>query len=73
VSEGGGQVWTLLVTDRCSTRTLNVNIGVVQNIYGTVCEPCRVTWGPVTTAWHVVRLLMEERPPVMEGSCEYIE
>jgi Na+/citrate or Na+/malate symporter len=28
---------------------------------------------PVTTAWRVVRLRMEERPPDMEGSCEYIE
>jgi hypothetical protein len=27
----------------------------------------------VTTAWHVLRLRMEERPPDMEGSCEYIE
>jgi hypothetical protein len=28
---------------------------------------------PVTTAWRVLRLRMEERPPDMEGSCEYIE
>jgi hypothetical protein len=28
---------------------------------------------PVTTAWRVLRLRMEERPPVMEGSCEYFE
>jgi hypothetical protein len=27
----------------------------------------------VTTAWRVLRLRMEERPPDMEGSCEYIE
>jgi hypothetical protein len=26
-----------------------------------------------TTAWHVIGLRMEERPPVMEGSCKYIE
>jgi hypothetical protein len=32
-----------------------------------------VKWVPVTTAWHVLGLGMEERPPVMEGSCEYIE
>ena len=25
----------------------------------------------VTTAWRVLRLQMEERPPNMEGSCEY--
>jgi hypothetical protein len=26
---------------------------------------------PVTTAWRVLGLRMEERPPDMEGSCEY--
>jgi hypothetical protein len=30
-------------------------------------------WVPVTMAWRVLGLQMEERPPVMEGSCEYIE
>jgi hypothetical protein len=28
---------------------------------------------PVTTAWCVLGLLMEEQPPAMEGSCEYNE
>ena len=28
---------------------------------------------PVTTAWSVLRLRMEERPVDMEGSCEYTE
>jgi hypothetical protein len=28
---------------------------------------------PVTTAWRVLGLRTEERPPAMEGSCEYIE
>jgi hypothetical protein len=28
---------------------------------------------PVTTACHVLRLRMDERPPDMEGSYEYIE
>jgi hypothetical protein len=27
----------------------------------------------VTTAWHVLGLQMEGWPPVMEGSCGYIE
>jgi hypothetical protein len=27
----------------------------------------------VTTAWRVLRLRMEETPPVLEGSCEYVE
>jgi hypothetical protein len=30
-------------------------------------------WVPVTTAWHALRLQMEEQPPDMEGSYEYIE
>ena len=33
----------------------------------------RVKWVPVTTAWRVLGLGMEERPPDMEGSCKYIE
>jgi hypothetical protein len=37
------------------------------------CYNRRVKWVPVTTAWRVLRLWMEERPPVMEGSCEYTE
>jgi hypothetical protein len=28
---------------------------------------------PVPTAWRILGLLMEERPPAMEVSCEYIE
>jgi hypothetical protein len=28
---------------------------------------------PVPTAWRVLGLRMEERPPYMEVSCEYIE
>jgi hypothetical protein len=28
---------------------------------------------PLTTAWHILGLRMEERPPDMEGSCEYTE
>jgi hypothetical protein len=28
---------------------------------------------PVPTAWRVLGLRMEERPPDMEVSCEYIE
>jgi hypothetical protein len=32
-----------------------------------------VRWGLVPTAWHVLGLRMEKRPPAMEVSCEYIE
>ena len=28
---------------------------------------------PVTTAWRVLGLRMEKRPPDMESSCEYVE
>jgi hypothetical protein len=30
-------------------------------------------WVPLTTAWRVLRLQMEEQPLDMEGSCECIE
>ena len=33
----------------------------------------RDKWVPVTTAWRVPRLRMEELSPDMEGSCEYTE
>jgi len=33
----------------------------------------RDKWVPVTTTWCVLRLRMEERPPIWRGSCEYIE
>jgi hypothetical protein len=33
----------------------------------------RDKWVPVSTAWRVLRLRMEEQPPYMESSCEYIE
>jgi hypothetical protein len=32
-----------------------------------------VRWVPVTTAWRVLGLRMEERPPAIEVSCDYIE
>jgi hypothetical protein len=32
-----------------------------------------VRWVPVPTAWRVLGLQMEEWPPDMEVSCEYIE
>jgi hypothetical protein len=30
-------------------------------------------WISVTMAWRVLRLRMEERPPIWRGSCEYFE
>jgi hypothetical protein len=32
-----------------------------------------VGWVPVMTAWRVLGLRMQERPPALEGSCEYVE
>jgi hypothetical protein len=32
-----------------------------------------VRWVPVTTAWRVLGLRIEEQPRAMDGSCEYIE
>ena len=31
---------------------------------GSVLKAIRDRWVPVTTAWHVLRLRMEERPPI---------
>jgi hypothetical protein len=45
----------------------------MTNVLYLYISTSRVMWVPVTTAWRVLRLRMEERPPVMEGSCEYIE
>jgi hypothetical protein len=36
-------------------------------------DPSMLGGVPVPTAWHVLGLRMEERPPAMEISCEYIE
>jgi hypothetical protein len=48
-------------------------IYLISLIYIIISYLIRVKWVPVTTAWRVLRLRMEERPPVMQGSCEYIE
>ena len=42
-------------------------------IIGYILLSVRDEWVPVTTAWRVLRLRMEERPADMEGSCECIE
>jgi hypothetical protein len=56
-----------------STNLMNVFYSILGfgGIY--MERPCNVKWVPVTTAWRVLGLRMEERPPGMEGSCEYIE
>jgi hypothetical protein len=46
---------------------------IVQKFSDLNYKIIHVKWVPVTTAWRVLGLRMEERPPGMEGSCEYIE
>jgi hypothetical protein len=42
-------------------------------IFASVCFCSGLGGSLVNTAWRVLRLRMEGRPPVTEGSCEYIE
>jgi hypothetical protein len=44
----------------------------MEELY-TIIGEIRYNLVPVTTAWPVVSLQMDERPADMEGSCEYIE
>jgi hypothetical protein len=30
-------------------------------------------WVPVPTAWRILKLQMEERPPIWKGNCKYTE
>jgi hypothetical protein len=43
------------------------------NLFKAVFRTVHVRWDPCPTAWRVLGLRMEERPPDMEVSCEYIE
>jgi hypothetical protein len=52
--------------EKCVELSRCKNIILKNVIYDDKCVP-------VTTARHILRLRMEERPPDMEGSCEYIE
>jgi hypothetical protein len=62
--------WTHVTVTHC--QAARAAFSVIINL-STPRGACRVKWVPVITAWRVLRLRMEERPPVMEGSCEYIE
>jgi hypothetical protein len=54
------------------TSTLSIRpYGLVLRLLSTRTT-FHVTWVPVPTAWRVLGLRMEERPPAMEGNCEYI-
>jgi hypothetical protein len=70
-------VWNLsLLTSGLPTsvklRTANGPLGYYTTS-ATLNNSTRNKWVPVTTAWRVFRLRMEERPPDMESSCEYTE
>ena len=41
-----------------------------NNVFNKQTTTFRDKWVPATTAWRVLGLRMEERPPDMEGSCE---
>jgi hypothetical protein len=45
----------------------------IYGLFFVVVSFRHVKWVPVPIAWRVLGLRMEERPPAMEGSCEYIE
>jgi hypothetical protein len=38
-----------------------------------ICQAAMLGGVPLRTAWRVLGLRMEERPPAMEVSCEFIE
>jgi hypothetical protein len=48
-------------------------IFITASIKVSVFSICMLGGAPVTTAWRVLGLRMEGRPPDMEGSCEYTE
>jgi hypothetical protein len=54
-----------------NTDNLNIFVWISVSVTVTLC--CRDKWVPVTTAWRVLRLRMEERPADMEVSCKYTE
>jgi hypothetical protein len=63
------KMWTVL-----SRYVINNVVLKVETDYELNIVPCFMLGGiPVPTAWRVLGLRMEERPPDMEVSCEYIE
>jgi len=44
-----------------------------SNLFPVQCLWIVIKWVPIPTAWHVLRLRMEELPTDFEGICEYIE
>jgi hypothetical protein len=60
-----GPGWILWIIDPSDNMDMRFRLLNVRSLY--------VRWVPVTTAWHILRLQIEEWPPDMEGSCKYIE
>jgi hypothetical protein len=56
----------------CISLTFQANLLLYRN-YVSVLDLPMLGGVPVLTAWRVLMLRMEERPPAMEVSCEYIE
>jgi hypothetical protein len=56
--------WAIINCYFSSTQIVIVTVIVNYSMLGGI---------PVPTAWRVLGLRMEERPPDMEVSCEYIE
>jgi hypothetical protein len=54
-------------------KKLNMATKVKQYIRCVVTKHTMLGGIPVPTAWRVLGLRIEERPPDMEVSCEYIE
>jgi hypothetical protein len=63
-----GQPWKPI-----NTLAQEYNTGPPKHDSTTIISANHIRWFPGTTAWHVLRLRMEGRPPDKEGSCEYIE
>jgi hypothetical protein len=52
-----------------SSLILILKVYILESVFTKI----RVKWVPVTTAWRVLGLRMEERPPVMEGSANTLK
>jgi hypothetical protein len=55
------------------TLTSHLTEWLISVDFTLIKEINRVMWVPVTTAWSVLGLRMEGRPPDVEGSCECTE
>jgi hypothetical protein len=54
-------------------QTYRLDMSIGGTSVGRIIQDTKLGGVPVPTAWRVLGLRMEERPPDMEVSCEYIE